>query len=254
MSFFKYYPTTQYDGYEVLDITRKAKLSALIADDVMDYMNYTVAEGERPEDVAFYYYDDASLAWLVLMSNNIMDPYSEWPMSQENLEKHIVDKYKARSGRQLSNEILNWTKNETIASNIIDYKSQYDEEIRINRASFVAYGDSHRHTVSKVKSGETYTVNSTGDISGADWNNLSGSSGVGTGTVFTATRDGAGILFADTATVTGESSKSPAREFVAVRAYDYEFELNEQRREIQLINKGYVAKIKDQLETILTDG
>ena len=81
MSYFKYFPTTVVNGVEALDITRRAKINKLVKDSALSYMSYTVEDGDRPEDVAYYYYDDPSLAWLVLMSNDVVDPYSEWPKS-----------------------------------------------------------------------------------------------------------------------------------------------------------------------------
>jgi hypothetical protein len=213
MSYFKHFPTTTYDKKVVLDITRKAKFDNIVKNGALDYMSYTVEEGERVEDVAYYYYDDAELAWLVLLSNDILDPYTQWPKSQDNLEKYIIAQYASASGTT-GQGVIEWAKNATISSNIIHYQSQYDDEVRLNRASFVSLGNSHTITVDKIVEGTEYTINTTGSI----------------------------------------SNSNPAREFYAVRAYDYEFQVNEERREIQLINKGYLSSIKDQLETILKDG
>jgi len=252
MSYFKHFPTTTYDNKIVLDITRKAKFDSIVKDGALDYMSYTIEEGERPEDVAYYYYDDASLAWLVLLSNNILDPYTQWPKSQENLEKYIIAQYESQSGTT-GREVLDWAKNATISANIVHYQSQYDDEVRLNRASFVALGNSHTITTDKIVVGTEYIVNTTGGISDSDWLSITGGVTAGAGLTFTAARSGAGIAFADTAKVTGTSITNPAREFYPIRAYDYEFTVNEERREIQLINKGYLATIKDQIETILKD-
>jgi hypothetical protein len=253
MSYFKHFPTTTYDKKVVLDITRKAKFDNIVKNGALDYMSYTVEEGERVEDVAYYYYDDAELAWLVLLSNDILDPYTQWPKSQDNLEKYIIAQYASASGTT-GQGVIEWAKNATISSNIIHYQSQYDDEVRLNRASFVSLGNSHTITVDKIVEVTEYTINTTGSISNSDWLLITGGVTAGSGTTFTAARSGTGITFADTGTVTGTSISNPAREFYAVRAYDYEFQVNEERREIQLINKGYLSSIKDQLETILKDG
>ena len=86
--YFSSFPTTQFNGVTLLDITRKAELDKLVKSDTLAYMNYTVEEGEKPEDIAFYYYDDPSYAWLVLASNNIVDPYTHWPKDATTFE-HI---------------------------------------------------------------------------------------------------------------------------------------------------------------------
>jgi len=253
MSYFKHYPTIKYAGYDILDLTRRVKLDTIIGSGALDYMSYTVTEGEKPEDVAFYYYDDPSLAWLVLLSNDIVDAFTEWPKSADNLERHIQTKY-ASKANATGRAVTEWSKNETITANIIHYQSQFDDEIRINRASFVAYGNSSTHSIDKMVVGEVYTINTIGDVDQTVWKAITGAGTIYEGLTFTALQSGEGVLFSDTTSVTGSSAANPAREYYAVRAYDYEFNLNEERRNIQLINKGYVATILDQLETILKDG
>jgi len=252
MSYFKHFPTVNINGTTALDITRKAKLTGIVKDGALDYMTYTVKEGERPEDVAYYYYDDPSLAWLVLMANDIVDPYTEWPKSQENLEKYIIAQYASKSGTT-GEAVLEWSQNKALSANIVHYQSQYDSEITVNRATFVALGNSHTITGDKIIAGETYTIDKRGDISDANWLLLTGGTNSSEGNTFVAAVNGENIFFADTAQVTGTSLTNPAREFYAVRVYDYEFEENERKREIALINKGLVARIKDQIEIILKD-
>ena len=259
MSYFKYFPQTIYDNKSVADITRKAKLSKVISDSALDYMSYTIQDGERPEDIAYNYYDDPSLAWLVLMSNDIVDVYSEWPLTTEQVESNIINKYAAKSGTS-GTAVLDWAKNATISANIIHYKSAVDDEIKLNRASFIALGNSTTTTGDKIEAGKEYTILELGTtISTANLETLTGLTFTDTfvasnGLTFTAAVDGSIVEDAETITVRGSSLSNPAREFFAVRAYDYELNKNEAKREIQLINKGYISTLKDQLETILTDG
>jgi hypothetical protein len=252
MSYFKNYPTVNINGVEALDITRRARLGDVIQDGVLDYMSYTVKEGERPEDVAYYYYDDPSLAWLVLMANDIVDPYTEWPKSQENLHKYIIAQYAEQSG-YVGQQVMDWSMDRTISANIVHYKSQYDSETFLNRASFVALGNSHTITADKIIKDQTYTINNRGTISDSNWLLLTGGTNSTVGNTFTAAVNGENIFFADTAEVVGTSITNPAREFVAVRVYDYEWETNEAKREIELVNKGLVPKLLKQFETILKD-
>ena len=253
MSYFKHFPTVNINGQTALDITRKTALSSIALDASLSYMSYTVREGERPEDVAYYYYDDPGLAWLVLASNSIVDPYTEWPKSQENLDKYVIAQYAKQSGLE-GEKVLDWALNKTISANIIHYQSQYEEDVRLSRASFVSLGNSHTVSGDKIQTGEVYTIDKLGDITDENWTLLTGTQGAFVGNTFVAKVNGENIFFSDTAQVTGSSLTNPAREFVAVRAYDYEFAVNEQRREIQLINKGLVPKLMDQMEEVLQNG
>lgn len=133
--YFSLFPTTTFDNLEVLDITRKVKLKALVNGSPLSYMNYTVQDGEKPEDVAYYYYDDPAYAWLVLASNDIVDPYTEWPKTDHDLNEMIKVKY-ASQANTTGEAVIEWTRNGTIGANIIHYQSLKDPDIKLNRASF----------------------------------------------------------------------------------------------------------------------
>jgi hypothetical protein len=55
--------------------------------------DYQVPDGDRPETVAFDVYDEAQLAWLVLLPNVKLDPYYGWPMPQRDFEAWMKKKY-----------------------------------------------------------------------------------------------------------------------------------------------------------------
>ena len=99
MTYFSYFPLMAYDikgtrEYKLLpQIIKRVKLRSNIRSGLFLFDNYDVKDGERPEDIAFKYYDDATLHWVVLMTNNITDRYYEWPMTQPQFQNFIEDKY-----------------------------------------------------------------------------------------------------------------------------------------------------------------
>jgi hypothetical protein len=135
MSYFSKFPLIKRNKEDVVDITRRAKLSNSIAS--TQYLPYTIKEGMRPEDVAHLYYDDAELAWLVLLANNIIDPYTQWPKSQTNLDAFIMKEYETKSGTT-GKEVITWAQNTSLTNNIKYYKSKYVPEIQINHATYTA--------------------------------------------------------------------------------------------------------------------
>ena len=54
---------------------------------------YDVLEGETPESLAFDLYENAQLHWVILITNNIIDRYHQWPMSYRQFETFIYNKY-----------------------------------------------------------------------------------------------------------------------------------------------------------------
>lgn len=134
--YFNNFPTTDFNGTTLLDITRKANLDKLVETNALAYMNYTIEEGEKPEDVSFYYYDSVNYAWLVLLANNIIDPYSQWPKTEKDLNEYIKVQYASSAGTT-GEGVLEWAKNTTIGGNIIHYQSLSDPKITLNRASYL---------------------------------------------------------------------------------------------------------------------
>ena len=99
MAYFSRFPLMVYDmkgdkAYKLLpNILRRVKLRSGIRSGVFMFDNYDVKYGEKPEDVAFKYYDDPELHWVILMTNNISDRYYEWPMTEPQFQEFIEDKY-----------------------------------------------------------------------------------------------------------------------------------------------------------------
>ena len=99
MAYFSRFPMLVYDvagteKYKLLpNILRRVKLRQGIRTGSFMFDNYDVADGERPEDIAFKLYGDAELHWVVLMTNNITDRYYQWPLTQPQFQEHLKDKY-----------------------------------------------------------------------------------------------------------------------------------------------------------------
>ena len=93
MTYFSQLPKTKFLNETIVNLSVGVKLHKLIKDDAFALMNYAIKDGETPDTVAFNYYDDPSFAWLVLLSNNIIDPYFEWPLSVYDFEAFLKKKY-----------------------------------------------------------------------------------------------------------------------------------------------------------------
>ena len=99
MAYFDRFPLITYDMknnnvYKLVpDILRRVKLRAAIRSGVFLFDKYDVPYGDKPEDIAFKFYGDAELHWVVLMTNNITDRYYQWPMTQPQFQEFLEDKY-----------------------------------------------------------------------------------------------------------------------------------------------------------------
>ena len=104
MAYFDRFPKIIYDAkgngnYKLLpDILRRVRTRAVIDETVVLFEKYDVKNGERPEDIAFKWFGDAQLHWVILMTNNITDRYYQWPMNDAQFEEFIADKYSNPDG------------------------------------------------------------------------------------------------------------------------------------------------------------
>lgn len=191
INYFKYFPTVTYNNKSSVNITRRSKIIEQLYSSPISFLTYTIAEGEKAEDIALYYYNDIGKTWLVYLANNIVDPANQWPLSSIDRDKMIIKKYKAQAkahnANYTGNAILNWTMDTTVTDNILYYINADGTKI----------------------SKDTYTLNAQLQlITAADWN--------------------------------------------PVRIYDYEVELNENKRNIFLFNRAYASQAESELKELLS--
>lgn len=81
------------DYVRVKNLFKKGKLREDIFQNLAFFEKYKVIGDDRPDNVAFEVYDDASLDWIVLLSNNVLNIQSEWPLPQTDFDRFVLDKY-----------------------------------------------------------------------------------------------------------------------------------------------------------------
>ena len=103
-SYFRQVPNFEYvnrlpdsknssEYIEVKNIFKRGKLKKDIFDNLMYFTKYKIIGDERPDNVAFRVYEDPTLDWLVLLSNNIVNIQTEWPLEQQSFLNYLLNKY-----------------------------------------------------------------------------------------------------------------------------------------------------------------
>ena len=77
----------------VKNFFKRAKLRDDIFQDLAFFTKYIVIGDDRPDTVATKIYDDPTLDWVVLLSNNIVSIQSEWPLGQAAFNTYVNEKY-----------------------------------------------------------------------------------------------------------------------------------------------------------------
>lgn len=82
----------------VTDVMKRVKVRDKIINELSLYDKYDVKSGDTPESIAFKHFGDVNLHWVILLTNNITDRYYDWPMSEQEFELFIKDKYSNPDG------------------------------------------------------------------------------------------------------------------------------------------------------------
>lgn len=170
MLLFDAYPKIDYFGKNAVNILVRAAIVKKVIEKVEVFYDYVITDGERPDTIASDYYGDPTFDWLVLMSNQILDVYSQWPKPYNVFLDYLQDKY------GYVNQLM---------SEIHHYKYEGDNQLR--------------------------------------------------------------YIFPMTPATFAELSSIEKFGWVPVYTYDWEDQLNEQKRTIRLISNDYISQIKQEL-------
>ena len=103
-NYFKQLPDFEYisrinerksnsDFIKVKNLFRRALIREDIFSDIMSFTKYKIDGDERPDAVAYKIYGDEDLDWVILAANNIINVRNEWPMTQNDFNNYLNEKY-----------------------------------------------------------------------------------------------------------------------------------------------------------------
>tara|TARA_R100001230_G_C5662981_1_gene167607 strand:+ start:601 stop:1272 length:672 start_codon:yes stop_codon:yes gene_type:complete len=104
--YFRYVPDFNYvsrlegkkniNDYEVTkNLFKRVKIKSEIFNDLTYFTKYKIVGDDRPDNVSYEVYGTTDYDWLILLSNNIINVGSEWPLTQESFVNYMTRKYGA---------------------------------------------------------------------------------------------------------------------------------------------------------------
>lgn len=161
MLYFKNLPTVSYpDGrgnnIYMKDLTTRVYIVSQLIKSPLSYYEYTLKENDTPEIVAEKYYGSVDDYWLVMVSNLLKDPQWDWPLSEYNLNKHIIQKYGSIENAELVHhyektitytDLLTNQKQEDVT---VIGKDEYDTLIVYSKDCTLPSGDNVNYSVDKA--------------------------------------------------------------------------------------------------------
>lgn len=137
--YFSKFPVTLYtlDDRASTQYVRNILLRVTLSDELKEnlsiYDEYDIKDNETPEIASFNLYGTTEYHWLILHTNNILDPRFEWVLSNKQLSDYVSSKYNnpAATHHYIDSNgyIVNST--EPGATSVSNY--QYEEELNESR-------------------------------------------------------------------------------------------------------------------------
>lgn len=100
----------------------------IVSYDNVNMIEYKIKDYDTPENICLRLYNDSSLAWILLYLNDIIDPFYDWPLNTQELNKYMIDKYGSGHLQDihhyiLDGKVVNYSKEATPITN-----EQYETE------------------------------------------------------------------------------------------------------------------------------
>ena len=103
-SYFRQVPNLEYvnrtkgntdisNYINVKNLFKRGRLRPDIIGNLNFFTKYKIIGDDRPDNVAYKEYNNSSLDWVVLLSNNILNIQDEWPLPQSSLDEVLLEKY-----------------------------------------------------------------------------------------------------------------------------------------------------------------
>ena len=275
--FFKKFPVINYGNVPALNLLSRVNMSKLALTNKQAFYDYVIENNERLDSVSYNYYNDSDYFWLISLTNRIVDPYYDVPLSDEDLNKFIANKYGdiASAQQKIVFFRTNGAGNESSITTAayaalgIGQQKYWAPELG-NNLSIVAYVRKQEElivTTNKVVGLELTSVSGTfvdgelikiGSNIVAELSYISGDyatirhieSSVAVNDTIEGVTSGA---TADVSSITTIAQNIPDNELVywnAINAYDYEHELNHRRRNIKLLGNQFSGEATKQLKNL----
>ena len=100
-NYFRNIPKIKYDIFgtepntytDVTNITKRLRFKPKVIEDITEYYTYRVKDGARPDIISYQKYGTVGYAYLLMLINDIQDPLFDWPLSTQQFEQYIANKY-----------------------------------------------------------------------------------------------------------------------------------------------------------------
>lgn len=288
--YFDKFPVIVYNGQPVKDILARSRFSENTKNDPSSFIPYRLENSvTRPDLIANAYYDDPYMDWIYYYSNEIVDPYHDTFKEDDALLRHVKAKY--GSIEKAQDTILfyrnNWIAEdsgistyqyENLPTNIKKYyetvtdyfnnitsyvRKKIDWTVSTNKIRTVTVdsipttfviGDIFLQSYNGTYTAKATLINIDIDTNTLMFNKITGDFVTDSGNVIEGKYDSTGTAEVSNVSNPSNADNIPDSEgsyWETVSAFDYESELNEQKRNIFLLRNSLKSDADTQLTRLM---
>lgn len=224
MKYFESFPQTAFtldsnviNPQLVTDILARSTFLREIANNTSIAYEYSVKDSDTAEIIAHKIYGDPYRSWVVLLFNNIINPFYDWPLKNDALDNYVNKKYgqDIDTARNTIHHYEKQTTKKSIYNGLV-----IDTEVLVQRIS--------------------------------DWQ-LNFTTGQITRTALPTVADTSLAISSETV-VYPTYTLTIDIVHKAVSNYTYEFNENENKRKIKILDEKYVQRVEDEFRNLMSNG
>lgn len=284
--YFRKFPLISYNGVPAINILKRVDFNANVRKYFQAFYDYEMQEGQRIDEIAHDLYGDVDLDWVLLQANDIIDPYYDVPLDDLSFNNLIKQKYGTianaqrlvyayRNNWRVDDSIIDMSAYNALPGNrkrfyepalgamgmTVGYvRKRNDDLISTNQIISIQFS-SEQETYFAV--GDTVTATSGSSVTRATVTNISSLGMTLEDIEGTWQRDTNFSVQDQDAKLTIELNASSYTKILDVipldlqgfyskyNVYQYEYDVNERRRKINLVSESQVDSLNKQLNKLL---
>lgn len=235
MQYFSEFPKIVYNlkddifsGKFCTDITARSTFLREVKENMIIAYDYPVQESDRPEFISHKLYGDVYRNWIVLLYNNIYNPYYDYPLTRDNLHKYIINKYEYADISAAYSDVHHYEK-------VITKQFYFMGVLKKTVVEKHEINDKVVNYTYDSAGNETVTIETRTDL--PDVANGFYSLSISAEEFSQSFDDGTSVVVS----VTND----------AVTVYTYEEKLNESKRTVRLVDAAYVEQIEKEFKVLM---
>ena len=290
-NYFDNFPKVYYSNTICRDLTRRVSIdnNTDIQGSLDVFYPYEIKDYLRADHISEYYYNRSELDWLVYLTNKIVDPYYDWYLNDLQFQSFIKEKYGSfeNSVRLVKYYQNNWSDDDTkitvsfyennleqklkkyykpdwgMGKRIISYSRKQDDSV-VNTNRIVNYDIQYQSAntfivgepvdfklvTSVIGQGQVCYANQTNILVQSVTGNIYSNSTYSV--IINGTQSSSNCTSNNSSIVTQNISLDEEVYWTPVTCFDYEVNLNEQKKNIDLVGDGAVGQVIQQIANTLS--